>query len=198
MYETKRELHETRQEVQELDGDYLLDDFRDEVGCMMEQAIDELDVYTKEEVDERFNEVHERCEGLIKLETEYMVDQAVDDLNVYTKDEADQRLHEVQEHCEGVNNLETEDMVLGAKCSLEEDVRDEIEGAKMDLRVWCQEGVRAKMRGMARMVESRFQSVEGRVMRALRVGMRRLAQRRRCPKGYGLASFGGGGIPPSA
>ncbi|KUI74121.1 hypothetical protein VM1G_09858 [Cytospora mali] len=181
LHEVKEELHTTKQE---------LCDIREELQVTDEDlAADELDVYTKDEMDERLHDVQERCEGLINLAMDDLADKALDELDLYTKDEVDERLNQMQDHCEGLNNLETEEMVLGAKSDLEKEVRNEIKHAKLDLRQWFQAGVRLRMRKMATM-EHKFQAAEGRVMEAVHMAMRQVMRRRRSLNRYGPAVFG--------
>ncbi|ROW01834.1 hypothetical protein VPNG_07770 [Cytospora leucostoma] len=153
----------TKDVVEYIDESHAFDLTDDTVDWLIDSAMHRLDVYTRDEVDERLNEVQEHCEGLNDLETD-----------VYTKDEVDERLNMVQEHCEGLNNLETEDMVLGAKSELEEDVRNEIKDAKLDLGKWVQDRVSRKMRRMAEAVEDKLQAAKDQVMEVLKTALVRV------------------------
>ncbi|KUI74514.1 hypothetical protein VM1G_10074 [Cytospora mali] len=166
----------------------------DTVEWLIDCVMTGLDVYTKDEVDERLVEVQEHCEGLNNLDvyTKDEVDErlvevqehceGLNNLDIYTRDEVDERLVEVQDHCEGLNNLETEEMVLGAKNELEKDVENEIKNAQLDLRMWVQDRVSRKMMRMA-------EAMENQVMKVVRMEMRRILQRRRRSR-HSIAAFG--------
>lgn len=145
----------------------------DEAECLIHQTLS--DVYTKDEVDERLDEVQKQC---------CLVQQTLAD--VYTKDEVGERLDEVQKQCEGLNNLETEEMVLGARDELECDIRKEYYDATQDL----QERVHSKMRMVYRMVRDKLQIAEERMVKAMWMQMKRMMRRRKGVKKLYGAAFG--------
>ncbi|KAK7746036.1 hypothetical protein SLS53_002759 [Cytospora paraplurivora] len=59
--------------VKYIDEGHAFDWSDDTVDWLIGSAMNRLEVYTKDEVDERLNEVQEHCEGLNNLETEDMV-----------------------------------------------------------------------------------------------------------------------------
>ncbi|KUI59596.1 hypothetical protein VP1G_06830 [Cytospora mali] len=130
LHDVKEELHATKQEMHDIKEELQMND--------EDPGTDELDVYTKDEMDERLHDVQERCEGLVNLAMDDLVDQALDQLDLYTKDEVEERLHEVREHCESLNSIARDELVDQAIDELDIYTKDEVDERLNQMQDHCE------------------------------------------------------------
>ncbi|KUI67707.1 hypothetical protein VM1G_02563 [Cytospora mali] len=182
---TKQELHDTKLELEQVktrtsDLEKYLDSglTTDEVNCLIHDAIQSLELYSTDEVDELLFEVKVYCEGLDHREREHLVDQAISKLDIYTSVEVDERLGEVQRQCEGLNCVEAEDLVIGAKMDLQEWVQDGIKDTKRVISKWIREA------------KDKFQEASDHMTETFHTELRRLVRKKSCRKMHGFAAIG--------